>query len=68
MWSNSYLSWWKDFIVYTDKTFNENNKLKVYYSLYSMVENKIKLIDITDIEDKKIGLELIKEIIKNMKN
>ena len=58
----------KDFIVYTDRSLDENHKLKVYYSLYSMIQNKIKLIDITDVEDKKIGLELIKEIINVMKN
>lgn len=57
----------KDFIVYTDKTLDENNKLKVYYSLYQRVGNNIKLIDITDPEDKKIGLELIKEIISDIK-
>ncbi len=57
----------KDFIVYTDKTFDENKKLKIYYSLYEKVHNAIKLIDITDINDKKIGLELIKEIINEIK-
>ncbi len=57
----------KDFIVYTDKTFDENKKLKIYYSLYEKVHNAIKLIDITDINDKKIGLELIKEIISEIK-
>ena len=55
----------KDFIVYTDKTFDENKQLKVYYSLYEKVDNNIKLIDITDSKDKKIGLELVKELISN---
>ncbi len=57
----------KDFIVYTDRTFNKDKKLNIYYSLYEKIENNIKLIDITDIEDKKIGMELIKEIIKDIK-
>lgn len=56
----------KDFIVYTDKTLDENKKLKVYYSLYKQIDNKIKLINIIDNEDKKIGLQLIKEIINDL--
>ncbi len=58
----------KDFIVYTDNTLDENHKLKVYYSLYTQIDNNIKLIDITDNEDKKIGLELIKELVSDIKN
>ncbi len=56
----------KDFIIYTDKTLDENKKIRVYYSLYETVDNNIKLIDITDFEDRKIGLQLIKEIINDM--
>lgn len=58
----------KDFIVYTDKTFDENKKLKLYYSLYKMQGNNIKLIDIIEAEDKKIGLELIKELVTDISN
>lgn len=58
----------KDFIVYTDMTFDENKKLKVYYSLYEIIDNNIKLIDITDSNDKKIGLELIKEVVSDVNN
>ncbi len=57
----------KDYIVYTDKTLDENKKLKLYYSLYKQIDNNIKLIDIKDSEDKKIGLQLIKEIINDIK-
>ncbi len=57
----------KDFIVYTDKTVDKNKKLKLYYSLYKKIGNSIKLIDITDTNDKKIGLELIKELINDIK-
>ena len=57
----------KDFIIYTDKTFDENNKLKVYYSLYEKKNNSIGLIDITDTNDKKIALEIIKELLNDIK-
>lgn len=57
----------KDYIVYTDKTFDENKKLRVYYSLYKMNGNQIHLINTTSNEDKKIGLKLIEEIIKNLR-
>lgn len=56
----------KDYIVYTDRTFDENKKLRVYYSLYEKIGNNIRLIEITDTEDKKIGLELIKELINDI--
>ena len=55
-----------DFIVFTDRTLIENHKLKLYYSLYKKIDNNIKLIDIIDIEDKKIGLQLIQEIVKDL--
>ena len=56
----------KDFIVYTDRTIDKNNKLNLFYSLYERVNNNIKLIETTDIEDKKTGLLLIEEIIKEI--
>ena len=58
----------KDFIVYTDNTHNEENKLNIYYSLYRENENSIELIEIKDLEDKKIGVQIIQEIIKDLKN
>ena len=58
----------KDFIVYTDGSLNEEKKLKLYYSLYKMHDNGVELIEITDKEDKKIGLELIKELITDLKS
>ena len=58
----------KDFIVYTDKSFDDNQRLNLYYSLYEKQNNNIKLIDIIETEDKKIGLEIIKEIINDIKN
>ncbi len=56
----------KDFIVFTDRTLDKNNKLNLYYSLYEKIDNNIKLIEITDIEDKRTGLQLIEEIVKEM--
>lgn len=58
----------KDFIVYTDKSFDDNKKLNLYYSLYEKQNNSIKLIDITNAEDKKIGLEIIKELVNDIKS
>ncbi len=58
----------KDFIVYTDGTFSVDNKLNLYYSLYKEVGSRIELIDIIDIEDKKIGLQLIQEILEDISN
>lgn len=56
----------KDFIVYTDGKLNEKKQLNIYYSLYEKINDKIKLIDIKDTEDKKIGLQLIQELIKEI--
>lgn len=56
----------KDYIVYTDKTFDENKKLKIYYALYEQKENNIKLIEAETAEDKRIGLELIKTLIEDI--
>ena len=52
----------KDYVVYTDKQTDENNNLNLFYSLYSYENNAIKLLETTEVEDKKVGLELIKEI------
>ena len=57
----------KDFIVYTDRTLTSDNKLKLYYSLYESANNGIKLISIESLEDKKIGLQLVQEILKDLK-
>lgn len=53
----------KNFIIYTDKTYDATGKLKIYYSLFETVNNKMKLIEITTNEDKKIALKIIKEVI-----
>lgn len=56
----------KDFIVYTDRTLDHDDKLKVYYSLYEMIDNNIRLVNIEDNNDKVIGLELVKEILSDV--
>jgi len=58
----------KDFIVYTDRTYNEYKKLNIYYSLYREKDTSIELIEIKDLEDKKIGVQIIQEIIKDLGN
>lgn len=58
----------KDYIIYTDKTFDENKKLRVYYGLYEKVGNGIKLFEAKTTEEKKMGLQLIKEIIEEIGN
>lgn len=56
----------KDYIIYTDNTFDKEGKLKIYYSLYQKVNNDIKLIKITSSEDKKICLMLLKNVIEEV--
>jgi len=58
----------KDFIIYTDKTYDEHGKLKVYYALYKKEDNNIKLIKTETNEERKVGLMLIKEIMKDIVN
>lgn len=54
----------KDFVIYTDKTLNKDKKLNIYYSLYCVNNSKIELLETNNIEDKRIGLKLVKEIGK----
>ena len=58
----------KDYIVYTDKTLDENKKLKVYYGLYKKVDNGIQLQEAKTPEEKSIGLQIIKEILNDINN
>ena len=57
----------KDFMVYTDKTLTNDNNLRLYYSLYENLPNGIRLINVNLPEDNKIGLQLVQEIIKELK-
>ena len=53
----------KNYILYTDKLLDKNNKLNIYSALYYEQDNNIKLIEITTNKDKKITYELISQII-----
>jgi len=55
----------KKFIVYTDNTYNSKDQLKIYCSLFKIINKKIKVIEITMSNDKKIALNLIKKIIQS---
>lgn len=57
----------KNFIIYTDNTYNKENNLNIYYSLYEIINNNIKLIPIKNNQERKICLELIKELVKKIK-
>ncbi len=56
----------KDYIVYTDKKLDENQKLKVYYGLYEKVGRGIKLKEAKMPEEKSIGLQIIREILNDL--
>lgn len=56
----------KEFILYTDNTYDKDGRLNIVYSLYENVDNNIKLIDIKTNEERKIGLMLVKEIISSL--
>ncbi len=54
----------KDYIIYTDKRYNENTN--VYGGLYHIHNGKYIVKALTTDEDKEIFKELIKTIIKNV--
>ena len=56
----------KDFLVYTDKTYNLENKLNVYYSTYQVIDNEININDTMSVDEKKVGLMLLKEIMNDL--
>ena len=58
----------KDYIVYTDNTFDKNGRLNLYHSLYKKDGKNITLIDESTKEDKQIGLQLIEGILKCLKD
>lgn len=52
----------KDFIIYTDKTFNNKKELNIFYGLYTKKNKNIQVSEITDENDRKIALEIINTI------
>ncbi len=57
----------KNFIIYTDNTYNKDNKLNIYSSLYILKKEGLKLIEIKESSDKITSLNIIKEVIKDIK-
>ena len=57
----------KDYILYTNKLLDKNNKLNIYSALYNEKESNIELSSINTNEDKKVAYELISQIIKDLK-
>ncbi len=53
----------KNYIIYTDNSYDGKGKLKIFYSLFESVDNNIDLFEITSQEDKKVALEIIKELV-----
>ena len=58
----------KDYIVYTDNSFDKNGRKNLCYSLYKKDGNNITLIDNLTKEDKQIGLQLVDGILKCLKD
>ena len=52
----------KDYIIYTDKTYNNEKRLNLYFGLYSYVKDKIQVKKLEDKIDNKICKEIIEEI------
>lgn len=52
----------KNYVIYTDKSVNKERKLNIFYSLCELKDNEIVLVETNDLEDQKVGLELIKKI------
>lgn len=57
----------KDYIVYTDKQFDSDGKLRVFFSLYKVVNGEIELVEVQTNEERMVGLEIIKEVIGSLK-
>lgn len=56
----------KEYMVYTDNEKDEFDKLKVYYALYEINDNRMKVSKIVDDEDKRIALDLLKDTIMEL--
>ena len=54
----------KNYIIYTDQSKKENQKLNIYYGLYEIVNGKLNIKEIVDEEDKNIIFEILEEIKK----
>jgi uncharacterized protein YrzB (UPF0473 family) len=57
----------KSYIIYTDGIFDKNGQLKVYSSLYTNIDNNMKLYPVESVQDKKVVNEIIRKIIIDIK-
>lgn len=56
----------KNYIIYTDKTFNNLNKLNVYCGLYKIVNGKLTVLKLESKEDEAVALKILKEIVNTI--
>lgn len=56
----------KNYMIYTDNTLKDG-KLRLYYSIYEEYpNNKIKLLNMTNQAEEKVGLSFLKTILEEM--
>lgn len=56
----------KNYIIYTDLTYNREHQLNVYYGLYEMKMGKMNVYPITSADDKKVISSVLKEIVNTI--
>lgn len=56
----------KSLILFTDETYNERIKLKIYFSQYKMNGENLELIPTLSNSDRQVGLNIIKELMKQL--
>ena len=54
----------KNYILFTDETYNERMKLKIYFSQYKMNGENLELIPTVSNSDRQVALGIIKELMK----
>lgn len=56
----------KNYILYTDHTYNDKHQLNVYYGLYEVEQGKFIIKKITSLEDKKIISDVFRSILNTI--
>lgn len=54
----------KNYILFTDETYNERMKLKIYFSQYKMNDENLELIPSMANSDRQVALNIVKELMK----
>lgn len=54
----------KNYILFSDETYNERMKLKIYFSQYKMNGENLELIPTVSNSDRQVALNIIKELMK----